>query len=166
MRLRQHALIQSFNLVVMPLVTLLACIPLSAAGSLAPGLRDGMLVMSALPTTVNMCVALSRSSGGDEALAIFNAVLGNLLGVLLTPAVLLRLVGTRGTLSAADTLQKLTTKVLLPLMVGQLLRPWLTRHGWLQGRKKLLSRSSETMPALAGSEAAVIRMARHSVSMR
>ena len=58
----------------MPLLTLLSCNLLGAAGLINAATRDGMLVMSALPTTVNMCVALSRSSGGDEALAIFNAV--------------------------------------------------------------------------------------------
>ena len=51
-----------------------------------------------------------------------NAVLGNLLGVILTPYLLLRLVGSAGALSAVDTLQKLATRVLLPLLVGQSLR--------------------------------------------
>ena len=143
---RLHALIQSFNLLVIPLGMLLTCSALSAAGWLAPALRDGMLVMSVLPTTVNMCVALSRSSAGDEALAIFNAVLGNLLGVVLTPYLLLKLVGTSSALSALDTLQKLSAKVLLPLLVGQLLRSPLQARGVLAGRsKKLLSRTSESL---------------------
>ena len=49
-----------------------------------------------------------------------------------------------GTVSALATLQKLATKVLLPLMAGQLLRPLLLRRGVLTGRKKALSRTSET----------------------
>ena len=72
-------------------------------------------------------------------------VLGNLLGVLLTPYLLLKLVGAAGALSAADTLQKLATRVLLPLLVGQLLRPPLQGAGVLAGRRKLLSRSSESL---------------------
>jgi len=72
-------------------------------------------------------------------------VLGNLLGVLLTPYLLLKLVGSAGALSAADTLQKLATRVLLPLLVGQLLRPPLQGAGVLAGRRKLLSRSSESL---------------------
>lgn len=67
---RLHALIQGFNLLFIPLCTLLSCDALAAAGWLQPALRDGMVVMSLLPTTINMCVALCRSSGGDEALAI------------------------------------------------------------------------------------------------
>jgi len=142
---RLHALIQGFNLLLIPLTTVLSCNALLAAGLLQPALRDGMVVMGLLPTTINMCVALSRSSGGDEAVAIFNAVLGNLLGVLLTPYLLLKLVGSAGALSAADTLQKLATRVLLPLLVGQLLRPPLQGAGVLAGRRKLLSRSSESL---------------------
>ena len=72
-----------------------------------------------------------------------NAVLGNLLGVILTPYLLLRLVGSAGALSAVDTLQKLATRVLLPLLVGQSLRPPMQKL--IAGRKKLLSRSSESL---------------------
>ena len=80
-----------------------------------------------------------------EALAIFNAVLGNLLGVFLTPYLLLKFVGASDALSVLDTLQKLATKVLLPLFVGQVLRPPLLKQGVLSGgSKKLLSRTSET----------------------
>ena len=32
---------------------------------------------------------MSRSAGGNEALAIFNAVVGNMLGVVVTPPLLL-----------------------------------------------------------------------------
>ena len=84
MSVREHALIQSINLALIPLAMLPLCNALMAGGLLSRSLCDGMLVMSALPTTVNMCVALSRSSGGDEAVAIFNAVLpAAVLGVAL-----------------------------------------------------------------------------------
>ena len=73
-----------------------------------------------------------------------NAVLGNLLGVVLTPY-LLRLVGTAGALSAIETLQKLATRVVLPLTVGQLLRSPLSKAGVLAGKKKMLSRTSESL---------------------
>ena len=115
---RLHALIQSFNLLVIPLGMLLTCSALSAAGWLAPALRDGMLVMSVLPTTVNMCVALTRSSEGNEALAIFYAVLGNLLGVLFTPGLLLLLVGRTGAISVGVSRRRVRSSNAAPM------RPW------------------------------------------
>ena len=81
-RVKEHALIQAFNLAFVPLVMLAVCSGLGSVGLLPAALADGMLVMAAVPTTVNMCVALTRSAGANEALAIFNAVVGNVLGVV------------------------------------------------------------------------------------
>ena len=183
---REHALIQSYNLGFMPLAMLGICSLLTPTGLLEKPLLDGLLVMAALPTTVNMCVALTRSSGGNEPLAIFNAVLGNIFGVVLTPALLVLLVGSSGTipflvrrahdappseaLSARAphserrlppvtpltlrlvtsahqaTLQKLCTKVLAPLLVGQALRrSFGAALSKSPGSKKLISRTSESL---------------------
>merc|ERR1712087_659550 len=99
--------------------------------------------MSAVPTTVNMCVALTRAAGGNEALAIFNAVIGNLLGVLLTPSLLLYLLGATSQISIVDATAKLLKKVVLPLIVGQLLTPIV--GDCFRSRKKVLSRPSDTL---------------------
>ena len=37
---------------------------------------------------VNMCIVLTDSAGGATASALFNAALGNILGVFLTPLLL------------------------------------------------------------------------------
>ena len=164
-RVREHTAIQGVNLVVLPSIMWLVTTLLGAR--ISATLRAGLLAMSALPTTVNMCVALTRSAGGNEALAIFNAVIGNVLGVVVTPPLLLLLLGASVDISIVDAMTKLTKKVIVPLVVGQLVRPALadalkvrtltlgpnpspnpspspSPHA-LQGRKKLLSRSSETL---------------------
>jgi len=51
-------------------------------------LIDGIICLGCLPTTVNMCIALTTAAGGNVASAICNAVLGNLLGIFVTPALL------------------------------------------------------------------------------
>jgi len=143
---REHLAIQSYNLVAIPLAMYGLCAALRPLGLLEQALLDGMLVMAALPTTVNMCVALTRSSNGNEALSIFNAVLGNLFGVVLTPALLVFLVGRTGTISILDTLKKLMAKVLLPLFCGQILRS--VASDALAKRpssKKVISRTSESL---------------------
>ena len=110
-RVREHAAIQTFNLALFPAAMLGVCALVAPTGLLPAAALDGMLVMSALPTTVNMCVALTRAAGGSEALAIFNAVLGNVLGVFLTPPLLLLLVGRSQTISMLRTLKGLSLKV-------------------------------------------------------
>lgn len=42
--------------------------------------RDGLLALSILPTTINICVAQTLSSGGNMGTAIFNAIFANVLG--------------------------------------------------------------------------------------
>merc|ERR1740133_620064 len=59
-----------------------------------------------------MCVALTRSAGGNEALAIFNAVIGNVLGVVVTPPLLLLLLGASADISIVDAMTKLSKKVI------------------------------------------------------
>src|SRR5687767_2591460 len=68
-RLRVHLFIQGFGLVLVPLVVLALDRPLAALGLELP-LRQGLLVLAALPTTIAACVALTRAAGGDEAVAL------------------------------------------------------------------------------------------------
>ena len=140
-RVREHAAIQFFNLAVLPAVMWLITRLLD--GLISPSLRDGLLAMAALPTTINMCVALTRSAGGNEALAIFNAVIGNVLGVVATPLMVLLLLGASSQISLVDAMAKLSKKVILPLVIGQMLRPLVAKT--IQGRKQALSRTSETL---------------------
>ena len=120
-RVREHTFIQGVSLVVLPMI--MWSITTLLGARISATLRAGLLVMSALPTTVNMCVALTRSAGGNEALAIFNAVIGNVLGVVVTPPLLLLLLGASADISIVDAMTKLTKKVVVPLVVGQLVRP-------------------------------------------
>ncbi|CAM9150685.1 unnamed protein product [Scytosiphon promiscuus] len=140
---RLNLLTQMFSLGVLPAVG----VGLSrafAAGGMHPALADGVLILMALPTTVNMCVILTQSAEGNTAAAAFNAVLGNLLGVVVTPALLLMLLGRRLDMapSLLTTFKKLGIKVVLPLALGQLAR--FTPLRKLHARKpKAISRLSE-----------------------
>ena len=46
-----------------------------------------------------------------------------MLGVLVTPPLLLLLLGATADISIVDAMVKLTKKVIVPLVVGQLVRP-------------------------------------------
>lgn len=85
-------------------------------------LLDGLLILTCLPTTVNMCVILSRTAGGNTASALCNAIISNLIGIFATPALLFRFFGASIQLPFLDMLFKLCNKVLVPVAVGQALR--------------------------------------------
>lgn len=88
-------------------------------GLLPKPLLDGILIMTCLPTTVNMCIILATAAGGNVASALCNAVIGNILGIFATPALLLRFLGTSIDLPFVEMILKLCNKVLVPVAVGQ-----------------------------------------------
>ena len=113
---------------------------------LPPPYVSGLLLLSALPTTVNMCIALTTNAGGNVATAVTNAVLGNLLGILSTPmwfSIMMKS-SSGANISFLKTLTGLLKKVLLPMVLGQFLRltPALKFYS---SRKKLAKLASESI---------------------
>lgn len=85
-------------------------------------LADGMVIASCLPLTINMCVVLTKASGGDEAAAICNSAMWNLVGVFLSPTLILGYIGVSGNVNVFQVFVKLAVRVLVPIAVGQLLK--------------------------------------------
>ena len=142
---RVHAFVQGFSLVLVPLMVL-ALDPLLAALGVGEPLRLGIAFLACLPTTITSGVVFTRSAGGDEALALVNAVLGNLLGLVLTPLALLLLIGRSAEIPLLPVLRELALLVLLPFAVGQLLR--LRLAAWAAAHRALLSNTPQAMVAV------------------
>lgn len=87
-----------------------------------PDLADGMTIAASLPMTINMVLVLTKASGGDEAAAIFNAAFGNLVGVFLSPVLILGYLGVTGDIDLLDVFYKLAVRVVAPVVVGQILQ--------------------------------------------
>lgn len=74
-------------------------------------------------------------AGGNEALALVNAVTGNVIGIFVTPALLLAYLGATGQASYTSVLTKLAGTVIGPLVVGQLVQYFKPEAvKWLQGK--------------------------------
>lgn len=97
-------------------------------------LVQGLLVVACLPTTITGCVIFTRMAGGSEAVALINAVLGNLLGIVVAPASILLLTGLHGSVTWPVLMGQLLVITALPLAVGQILR-WRWRPGQVAGRR-------------------------------
>lgn len=78
-------------------------------------LLDGLIILTCLPTTVNMAVLLTGRAGGNVASALANAVFGNLFGIFATPALLMHFFGTMIELPFLQMVLKLCNKVLIPV---------------------------------------------------
>ena len=90
-------------------------------GIIAQSLGDGMIICSCVPITVNMVLVLTKSSKGDEASAIFNAAFGNLMGVFISPLLILLYLGQKTSVDLGNVFFKLALRVLVPILIGQII---------------------------------------------
>jgi len=121
-QLKFNTFVQTFNFFVDSSVVYGISRLLYKVGALNIALADGMTITSCLPLSISMVIALTVSSNGDEATAVFNAAFGNMVGVFLTPLIIFMYLGSKGSIGLQDVFVKLTLRVLLPIVVGQLLR--------------------------------------------
>jgi sodium/bile acid cotransporter 7 len=93
-------------------------------GILQSSLADGMVVCACMPMAINIVIVLTASAGGDEAAAIFNTTLGNILGIFLSPILILGYLGSSSSSNSdlGEVFYKLTLRVVVPLLFGQLLQ--------------------------------------------
>lgn len=130
---RVHVVIQALTYVVFPLLYLALY---AAFGRMLPvDLVIGFCYLCALPSTISSSVAMTAIGRGNVPVAIFNATLSSLLGIVLTPLLISVLVQTQTHgLSLLDTMLNIAKLLLLPIVAGQLLRP-LVGH-WFAKIKK------------------------------
>ncbi|WP_299829247.1 bile acid:sodium symporter family protein [Pseudomonas sp.] len=118
-----HIMVQGFTFVVFPLIWL-ACSRLF--GSHLPALLMlGFLYLCALPSTISSSVALTGSANGNVPAAILNASMSSVFGIFMTPWLVSMVVGSgAGGIDLGATLLDLCAMLLLPLVLGQLVRPF------------------------------------------
>ena len=130
-RWRVHLLVQTSTFLVFPLLGL-GFLKLSDPW-MSPDLQLGFFYLCALPSTVSSSVALTVAARGNVPVALFNATLSALIGVVLTPLWMAWAMGQEGVhFDVLPVVVSLVLWVLLPLVAGQLLRPllhqWAARH--------------------------------------
>ncbi|MEO0549049.1 MAG: bile acid:sodium symporter family protein [Pseudomonadota bacterium] len=119
---RVHVLIQSTTFVIFPILGLILYFGL--AGALPESLRLGFFFLAALPSTISSAVAMTALAKGNVPVAVFNATLSGLLGLILTPAMISLITAAGGAqFSLIDATIDIARTLLLPFIVGQLVRP-------------------------------------------
>jgi solute carrier family 10 (sodium/bile acid cotransporter), member 7 len=130
-RWQLHLMVLATTFVVFPVLGL-------AARGLVPwllniDLYNGLLFLCLVPSTVQSSIAFTSIARGNVSAALVSASLSNILGVALTPLLVVLLMNTSGAARMdAAAIRDIMLQLLLPFMLGQLLRPWiadwLTRH--------------------------------------
>jgi solute carrier family 10 (sodium/bile acid cotransporter), member 7 len=93
---------------------------------ISPPIALGCFFLCVVSSTISSSVALTAIAGGDVAGALFNATLSGILGVFLTPLYASLVAHTAGlAVPLGTTIEAIALKILLPLAIGQISRPFL-----------------------------------------
>jgi solute carrier family 10 (sodium/bile acid cotransporter), member 7 len=149
-----HLAVFATTYALFPLLGLgLAALPL-----LDPALAAGILFLTLLPSTIQSSVAFTALAGGNVAAAVCSASFSNLMGILVTPALVAALMTTTGGGGMSiESIETILAQLLLPFVVGHALRPWI--GSFVERRKKLVSladRGSILMVVYTAFSAAVV----------
>jgi len=119
--IKLNCYIQFFSFFIIPAMTY-PIVTLLNGSFISSALLDGLLITACLPCTVNMCTTLTTAAHGDISAAVFNASVGNFLGIFITPLLLLGFMNVHADVPFSQVILKLLIKVVAPMTVGQFLR--------------------------------------------
>jgi sodium/bile acid cotransporter 7 len=133
---RLHMLVQSTTFLLFPIVGF--GLWFATKGLMADGLRLGFFYLCALSSTISSSVAMTGIARGNVAVAVFNATLSGLIGMIATPFLvgLVSATGAGGP-SIGGAILDIVKTLLIPFALGQLCRPLI--GGWIGRNKKVTS---------------------------
>lgn len=142
---RLHLIIQSFTFVIFPLVGLLFDVVMARVWPDAPmAVRQGLLYLCVLPSTVSTSVVLTAVAGGNTPGALFNAAFSNIVGVVLTPVLVEILMQKAGSSAPfGPLLLKIVLLTLVPFALGMVLRNFV--KNWVDAHKIWVTRISNAV---------------------
>ncbi|KAI8375577.1 SBF-like CPA transporter family-domain-containing protein [Blakeslea trispora] len=141
LRVRLHLLIQIINLVIIPFTVFgLVLLFFKLHMNINSLLLVGVVIAASTPTTVSSNVVMTKNANGNEASALMNAALGNVLGIFVSPALVSAFQGpllaatpedesaaqAGGSVDFVQVLKQLGITVLVPLVVGQIIQWFFT----------------------------------------
>lgn len=132
---RLHLLVFSCTFIMFPLLGL-ALKPVLAP-LMGHELYLGMLFLCALPATVQSAIAFTSLARGNVAAAVCSAATSSMLGIFVTPLLVVLLLGAEG--GNGDTLGAIghiSVQLLLPFIAGQIARRWI--GNWVDRNKSWL----------------------------
>lgn len=169
---RLHLAVVATTFVVFPLLGL----AFARMPGLAAPVAAGMVFLTLLPSTVQSSIAFTAIARGNVAAAVCSASFSNLIGIVLTPALVALTMsgvasgvgsgaaGQGGGISLA-AVESIVLQLLVPFVAGHLLRPWIggfvaRRKAWLG----IVDRGSILLVVYTAFGAAVVEGLWHHVS--
>ncbi|MBZ8177261.1 bile acid:sodium symporter [Corynebacterium sp. 3HC-13] len=150
---RLHLIILSFTFIFFPILGLLLR-PLEAL--VGTDLYLGILFLTLVPSTVQSSVAFTSIARGNVAGAIVSASASNLAGVFLTPLLVMLLMSAgTGIHIDGSVFLDIALQLLLPFILGQLLRRWVKNFA-ANKATKIVDRGSIAMVVYSAFSSGVV----------
>lgn len=100
-------------------------------------LYKGMLYLCALPATVQSAIAFTSMARGNVPAAICSAATSSLVGIFVTPVLVLLMLGAAvQSMPLGEAIGKITVQLLVPFVAGQICRRWI--GAWIDKNKAWL----------------------------
>lgn len=161
---RLHGVVLSCTFILFPLLGLAARVLVPTV--LNHNLYTGLLFTCLVPSTVQSSIAFTSIARGNVAAAVVSASASNLLGVFVTPLLVIMLMNTTGQATVdLSAILRIVAQLLLPFVVGQLLRPWIA--GWVHRHAaptKLVDRGSVLLVVYGAFSAGMVEGIWHALS--
>lgn len=161
---RLHVTVLACTFVLFPLLGLAARVLVPHI--LTEDLYTGLLFLCLVPSTVQSSIAFTSIAKGNVAGAIVSATVSNLLGVFLTPALVILLMNTTGQARVdPSAVLDIVLQLLVPFFLGQLIRPKVI--GWLRKYAeptKLVDRGSILLVVYSAFSAGMVEGIWHALS--
>lgn len=120
---RLHSVVLAATYLLFPLLGLMGRWALTPV--LGESLATGFLYLTLVPSTVQSSITFVAIARGHVSAAVVSASVSNLLGVFITPLLVVVLMTTNGSVVITwDSVGKIALQLLLPFVLGQLLRRW------------------------------------------
>lgn len=150
---RLHLTILAFTFVLYPILGL-ALRPLTLF--ISHDMYLGILYLTLVPSTVQSSVAFTSVAKGNIAVAIVSASASNLVGVIMTPLLVMALMGAGNGISIdSSVFVEISLLLLAPFILGQLTRKWVKDFAASKGTK-IVDRGSITMVVYAAFSKGVV----------
>lgn len=117
-----HVIIQVSTFIIFPIIALVMQFIMGDNSDL----WKGVIFLSIMPSTVSSAAVLVSMANGNVPAALFNSSLSSILGILLPPLMLSIISGSHGggDFDASQVYVKLIVQILMPIILGMLLNPW------------------------------------------
>ncbi|CAF0951803.1 unnamed protein product [Rotaria sp. Silwood1] len=130
--IRLHLFIQVYSFIIIPFLVYALSLLLSRT-SMNKILIFGIIIMASMSTTGSSNVIMTKNALGNEYAALLNAIVGNILGTFISPALLFvfmknpifdllsKSIYGQDRLNYSHVIKKLSLIILLPLFLGQII---------------------------------------------